>query len=66
MRNQILLAEDLRGLSTALLPACPTKLGSLDPHAVQDHSQLAGERHFGELGSASLGDPHRPATQRLI
>src|SRR5689334_3025782 len=45
------------------LTGCPTEFGPIDPHAMQDNSELTGEGHFGELHAAPLCDPHRPATQ---
>jgi hypothetical protein len=50
-------------LTAGLLPGCPTELGSIDPHAMQDDSELAGEGHFGVLHAAPLCDPHRPTTK---
>jgi hypothetical protein len=53
----------LRGQGAGLLPSCPTELGSIDPHPMQNNSELAGEGHFSELHAAPLCDPHCPATQ---
>src|SRR5258708_20410217 len=38
--------------SECLLACCPAELGSIDPHAMQDHSALAGECDLGEFGAA--------------
>jgi hypothetical protein len=50
-------------LRDSLVPRCPAELGTLDPYAMQDDVELAGKRYLGQLGAASLGDPHCPAAQ---
>jgi hypothetical protein len=37
--------------SECLLACCPAELGSIDPHAMQDHSELVGECDLGEFGA---------------
>ena len=41
-------------------PVGPAEFGSIDPHAMQDDGEFAGESDLGEPHAASLGDPHRP------
>src|SRR5271166_5570459 len=51
----------LRRYHADLFPGGPAKIGSINPHAMQDNRELACERHLGELCPAPLRDPHRPA-----
>src|SRR5262249_26677000 len=53
---------DLHSLRGGLLVR-PSKLSSIDPHAMQDHGEPAGECYLGKLGAAPFGNSHSPATQ---
>jgi len=57
---QCLLRRD-RGRCGLLAPA---ELAAIDPHAVQDHRQLAGNRDAGTCHAPAFGDVHAPGTQR--
>ena len=39
---------------------CPAELGAVNPNAVHDHSQSAGQRHNRLFHPATPGDLHRP------
>ena len=47
--------------ATGLL--APAELGFVDPHAVQDDRQLAGDRNPSARHAAPLGDVHAPGPQ---
>jgi hypothetical protein len=44
------------GMRSSLLLVAPTKACSINPHAMEDHSDLASHRHLGALHAAPLGD----------
>src|SRR5512134_4147192 len=50
----------LRGRADLLAPA---EVGSIQPHAMQNGRQLAGQGDLGALQAAALGDIHGPALQ---
>src|SRR5918994_2787117 len=43
--------------------ATPAKLRAIEPHAVQHHGKLAGERHLGFLHALPSGDAHGPGLE---
>ena len=59
----VLLLVFSRYWSECLHPCSPAELGFIDPHAMQDHGELAGECNLGKLGAAPFGNSHCPATQ---
>ena len=42
---------------------CPAELGAVNPDAVHDHSQSAGQRHNRLFHPAAPGDLHRPGLE---
>ena len=40
----------------------PAELAAIDPHTVQDHRQLAGDRDTGTCHAPAFGDVHAPGT----
>src|SRR5215469_7400511 len=51
------------GMRSSLLVA-PTKACSINPHAMENHGDLASHRDFGALHAASLGDSQTPSLER--
>src|SRR5664280_3138015 len=43
---------------------CPAEARAIDPHAVQDHADLARQGNFRPLRPAPFGDVHSPPLQR--
>lgn len=50
-------------LGSNLTSLAPAELGAIDPDAVQDDGQLAGEGNLGLLHPLALGDAHGPGLQ---
>ena len=53
----------LSGMRSSLLVA-PTKACSINPHAMENHGDLASYRDFGALLAAPLGDSQTPSLER--
>src|SRR6185312_3516485 len=55
--------ENLCSLRGSLLVR-PSKIGSVDPHAMEDDSELTGDGdHLGLAKPISLGKPHAPSLE---
>src|SRR5690242_6712383 len=53
---------DLAGCSRCNLPG-PSELGAINPDAMHDHGQAAGQRDNRSFHATTLGDLHRPSLE---
>jgi hypothetical protein len=65
-RDEVFFAvaeDDWSPLSESCFLLAPSELGTVDPDAMQNDSELAGDSGLGLLDADPFGQPHTPSFQ---